>query len=89
VPRPESGTVCGLPGALSVIEIEAVRNPCAVGENVTLMRQLAPAATVGGQLLDWAKSPSSGPVMVMPVMPAADRVNTPSDHLTSKIVECY
>jgi hypothetical protein len=59
VPRPVSGTVCGLPGALSVIEIEAVRTPCAVGVKVTVMRQLTPDHTVGGQLLDWAKSPLS------------------------------
>jgi hypothetical protein len=52
--RPVSGMVCGLPGALSVIETEAVRTPLrAVGLNVTVIRQLAPDATVGGQLFDW------------------------------------
>src|SRR6516225_3423778 len=65
VPRPFRGTVCGLPGALSVIETDAVRTPCAVGLNVTVMRQLAPAARAAGQLLDWAKSPGSAPVRVM------------------------
>jgi hypothetical protein len=39
-----------------------------VGLNVTVMRQLPPAATVAGQLLDWAKSPGLGPVRVTPMM---------------------
>src|SRR5215472_9910310 len=68
VARPESGTVCGLPGSLSIIETEAVRTPCLAGLNVITTRQLAPGATVGGQLLDWAKNPASRPVTVMPVM---------------------
>jgi hypothetical protein len=56
VARPVSGTVCGLPIAVSVIETEAVRTPCAVGVNVIVMRQLAPDATLVEQLFDWAKS---------------------------------
>ena len=45
VPVPVRFTVCGLPVALSVILTEAVRLPAAVGVNLTLIRQLAPAAT--------------------------------------------
>ncbi len=40
--------VCGLPGASSAIESVALRVPAAGGWNVTLMPQLAPAATVLG-----------------------------------------
>ena len=60
VPVPESGTVCGLPTPLSVIVSVAFRPRVAVGVNVTLIVQLAPAASVDGdmgQLLDCAKSP--------------------------------
>jgi hypothetical protein len=42
MPRPFRRTVYGLPGALSVIETEAVRTPCAVGVNVTVI-ETAPA----------------------------------------------
>src|SRR5205823_1091657 len=49
VPVPESATVCGLPGALSVIVSVPMREPSAVGVNVTLTAQLAPAATLGPQ----------------------------------------
>ena len=45
VPVPERLTVCGLPLALSVMLTEAVRLPLAEGVNVTLIVQLAPAAT--------------------------------------------
>jgi hypothetical protein len=48
VPLPVSGTVCGLPPALSVTERLAVRLPVVVGVNVTEMAQLAPAASVAG-----------------------------------------
>jgi len=40
--------LCGLPGALSVMETLAVRLPEAVGENVTEIVQLALAANVAG-----------------------------------------
>ena len=43
-PMPLRGTICGLPGALSVMLSAAERVPDAVGLNVTLMLQLAPAA---------------------------------------------
>jgi hypothetical protein len=44
VPTPPSGTCCGLPAALSVTLRAAECAPLAVGLNVTLMLQLAPAA---------------------------------------------
>ena len=50
-------TVCGLPAALSATVSVPVRVPEVVGINVTLMVQLAPAATELPQLLVWAKSP--------------------------------
>ena len=50
VPVPESATVCGLPAAPSVIVIEAERLPVLEGVKVTLMVQLALAATVDPQL---------------------------------------
>ena len=56
VPVPERLTVWGLPAALSVTMTAAVRVPCAAGLKVTLMVQLAPAATLDPQLLVWAKS---------------------------------
>jgi len=44
------------------------RKPNAVGVKVTLMVQLAPIATAGGQLFVWAKSP----VVVMLLMLSVD-----------------
>jgi hypothetical protein len=44
------------------IETEAVRVPLAEGVKVTLMVQLAPAATELPQVLVWAKSPAFVPV---------------------------
>jgi len=57
----------------------AVRVPVAVGLNVTLIVQLAPALTELPQVLLWAKSPLLVPVMAMPLMlsaavPALERV---------------
>ena len=51
VPVPERLTVCGLPLALSVMLTEAVRLPLAEGVKVTLIVQLAPAATELPQVL--------------------------------------
>jgi hypothetical protein len=68
VPVPERLTVCGLPLALSVKVMAAVKDPLATGVKVTLMAQLAPAATLVPQLLLCAKSPGLAPVMVMLVM---------------------
>jgi hypothetical protein len=55
----------GLPAALSVIEMEALRTPPAVGENVAETVQAALAASVAGLtghvLADMAKSPAFAP----------------------------
>ena len=51
VPVPLKPAVCGLPEALSVMATEALRAPVAVGENVTLIEQLPPAATLVPQVL--------------------------------------
>ena len=53
-PVPLRLTVCGLPAALSVIERVPERVPVAVGVKVTLMVQLAAAATEAPQVLVWA-----------------------------------
>jgi hypothetical protein len=50
---------------LSVMATEALREPTAVGVNVTLIQQLAPVATVLAQLVVWAKSPGAVPPMAM------------------------
>ena len=57
---PESGTVCGLFEALSVIVMLPVRDPSWVGVKVTLITQFFPAARVlpqGFELVTCAKSP--------------------------------
>src|SRR2546428_10234473 len=46
MPIPASDTDCGLPAASSVMVTVAVRALAAVGVNVRLRRQLAPATTV-------------------------------------------
>lgn len=56
-PVPDSVTCWGLPAAPSVIESVPFRLPVAVGVNVTLMVQLAPADNALPQLLVCAKSP--------------------------------
>src|SRR5438128_4574755 len=56
-PVPDTPTVCGFPAALSAIVILPVRDPVAVGANVTLMVQLPPATTVVPQVLICEKSP--------------------------------
>ena len=68
VPVPESATVCGLPAAPSVIVRVAARLPLAEGLKVTLMAQLAPAATLDPQLLDCAKLLELLPVTAMLAM---------------------
>jgi len=67
-PVPARVTCCGLPVALSVMFMVEERFPSAVGVNVTLKVQLAPAATVVPQSLVCAKSPGFVPVIAMPVM---------------------
>jgi hypothetical protein len=47
----------------------AVRSPLARGLKVTLMKQLPPAATLLPQVLVWAKSLGSVPVIEIPEMP--------------------
>jgi hypothetical protein len=67
-PFPLSATLWGEPAALSVMVMLALRLPVAVGENVTLSAQLAPAANVlglSGQVFVWAKSPALGPLMAI------------------------
>lgn len=67
--RPASGALpvplrlrdCGLVLALSVILTEADRVPGDVGEKVTLIVQVPPAATGLPQVLVWAKSPEFAP----------------------------
>jgi hypothetical protein len=56
---------------LSVIVTAALRAPVAVGVNVTLILQLAPAATLAPQVFVWLKSPLFVPVIVMLVMLSA------------------
>jgi len=50
-------TICGLPAALSLMDTSPVRVPVAVGVKVTLMVQLAAAATLPPHVLLAAKSP--------------------------------
>lgn len=45
VPRPASSITCGLEEALSTMVTNPLRQPAVLGENLTLMMQLAPAAT--------------------------------------------
>ena len=68
VPVPERLAVCGLPLALSVMLTEAVRLPLATGVKVTLMVQLAAAATELPHVLVWAKSLALVPVRATLVM---------------------
>ena len=65
---PVRGIACGLPVALSLMEIEALRAPDPAGVNVTLMVQLALAATLAPQVLVWVKSPLLLPVTVIELM---------------------
>src|SRR5947209_3370950 len=71
-PVPVSDTDCGLPGASSVMVTVAVRALAAVGVNVRLRRQLAPATTVAPfvQVVPaaMAKSPGFEPARAMLVM---------------------
>ena len=67
-PVPESEAVWGLSGALSATERIAERVPLALGVKITLMEQLAPAASEVPQLFVWAKSPGLLPPNEMPVI---------------------
>jgi hypothetical protein len=63
--------VCGLPLASSIIVTAALRDPAAVGENVTLIEQLADATMGLLQSLVWAKSPEFVPVILEPILSPA------------------
>ena len=81
VPVPVRLTVCGLPVALSVRVTAAVRVPLATGLKVTLIVQLAPAATELPHVLVWAKSAGFMPasarlVRVKAALPVLFRVMT-------------
>jgi hypothetical protein len=62
VPVPVRATVCGLPGALSAIESEALRAPVATGRKVTLMVQELPALRVAPHVVVRLKSAALAPV---------------------------
>ncbi len=65
-PVPLSATLCGLPVALSVNEMDAVRVPAAVGLNVALTEQAEPAVRLAAQVLpEMAKSPAFVPANAM------------------------
>ena len=68
LPVPVRFKLCGLRAALSVIVNTALRVPGAEGVNVTLIAQLAPAATELPHVLVWVKSPGLVPVKVKLVM---------------------
>src|SRR5947199_376563 len=72
---PERVTVCGLPAALSVMVTAPVRAPVAVGVNVTVMAQFAPAASDAPQVVVRAKSPVAAmPVMLNAALPVFESV---------------
>lgn len=79
-PVPESGTICGLPGALSITCTDADLFPGVDdGVNVTVISQLAPAATEPLQLFEAEKEFALRPVMLTRVtdrleIPVLDRV---------------
>jgi hypothetical protein len=58
---------CGLPGAVSLTDRFAMRDPPAVGANFTLTIQLEAGAKLPPQLFVWLKSELFTPVMPIPV----------------------
>src|SRR5580658_8316785 len=62
-PTPLSMMVCGLPETLSLILMNPIRVPPAVGVKVTLAVQLPPGCKDEGQLLVCEKSAPLGPLM--------------------------
>jgi hypothetical protein len=64
VPVPVSVAVCGLLASLSATLNVAVTSPAAVGLNVTLIVQLAPAASVAPHALVCAKEDADAPARV-------------------------
>jgi len=67
VPVPDTAACWGLAPPLSLTLTEALREPVLMGLNVTVMLQLAPAATWPTQVLVWAKSPGSRPANLTPL----------------------
>src|SRR5208283_2152773 len=67
-PVPDRATVCGLPGAASLMEIPAVCDPAVTGANVTLTVQLPAAGKELPQVLVSVKSEPSAPVTSMLLM---------------------
>ena len=65
---PVSGITWGLPGALSVTVMDALRNPGFVGLNVTVIVHWAPGTNEVTQVLVCAKLPASGPVIATEVI---------------------
>jgi hypothetical protein len=63
--KPDTETICGLPGALSVIVTAPTRFSVAVGLNVTEIWQLAPAANEVLQVLVSLKSPEAAMLMML------------------------
>jgi hypothetical protein len=66
LPLPVSVMDCGLPGTASVNSILPLRFPDAAGVNVTVIEQVAPGASVAGELghvFVSAKSPGSAPAI--------------------------
>src|SRR5450755_2913448 len=77
VPVPVNDTVCGLEIALSVTLMLPVRVLSVVGLNLTVMLQLAPAATLVPQVLISSKSPLAAMlVMVNVAVPVLVRLIT-------------
>jgi hypothetical protein len=66
VPVPDRATFCGLPPPSSLIDTSAVRLPFTNGLNVTLIKQLAPEATLVPHVLVSAKSRAS--VLVIAIL---------------------
>jgi len=67
VPVPVRLTFCGLPPPSSVMRINAVLFPIALGWKVALIVQLALAAMLVPQLLVCEKSPEFVPITSMPL----------------------
>src|ERR1035441_5362621 len=68
LPVPVTTADCGEPAALSATEIAAVKLAAVVGVKVTVMVQVAPAASEAAQLLVWPKLLAFVPVTEMLVM---------------------
>lgn len=66
-PVPDSAIACRLPGAVSLTDRSAMRDPPAVGVNVTLTVQVPAGARGPAQLFVCVKSELFVPVMLIPV----------------------